>query len=44
VHENPMKIARKSHENHTSYKREIEATMKASIHTEVRLFTNEGKI
>jgi hypothetical protein len=34
------KIARKRHENHTSYKRTIDATMKASIHSEVRFFTN----
>jgi hypothetical protein len=34
------KIARKRHENHTSYKKEIDATMKASIHSEVRFFTN----
>jgi hypothetical protein len=39
-----MKIAQKRHENHTSYKREINATMKASIHSEVRFFTNGGKI
>jgi hypothetical protein len=30
----------KRHENHTSYKREIDATMKPSIHSEVRFFTN----
>jgi hypothetical protein len=34
---------RKRHENHTSYKREIDTTMKASIHLEVRFFTNGGK-
>jgi hypothetical protein len=44
AHENPTTIARKRHENHTSYKREIDAIMKASIHSEVRFFTNEGKI
>jgi chorismate mutase len=44
VHEKPTKIARKRHENPTSYKRGIEATMKASIHYEVRFFTNGGKI
>jgi hypothetical protein len=40
MHENPMKIARKRHENHTSYKKEIDATMKACIHSKVRFFTN----
>jgi hypothetical protein len=44
AHKNPMKIARKRHENHTSYKREIDTTMKASIHSEVRFFTNVWKI
>jgi hypothetical protein len=39
AHENPMKIARKRHENRTSYMKEIDATMKASIHSEVRFFT-----
>jgi hypothetical protein len=39
-HENPTKIAQKRHENHTSYKRKIDATMNASIHSEVRFFTN----
>jgi hypothetical protein len=39
AHENPMKIARKRHENHTSYMEEFEATMKASIHSEIRLST-----
>jgi hypothetical protein len=34
----------KRHKNPTSYKREIDATMKASIHSEVRFFTNGGKI
>jgi hypothetical protein len=29
------------HENNTSYKKEIDVTMKASIHSEVRFFTNE---
>jgi hypothetical protein len=43
AHENPTKITRKRHENHTCYKREIDATMKASIHSEVRFFTNEEK-
>jgi hypothetical protein len=41
---NPTKIARKRHENHTSYKRKIDATMNASIHSEVRFFTNGWKI
>jgi hypothetical protein len=39
-----MKIARKRHENTRSYKPGIDATMKASIHSEVRFFTNRGKI
>jgi hypothetical protein len=34
----------KKNENPTSYKREIDAIMKASIHSEVRFFTNGGKI
>jgi hypothetical protein len=44
AHKKPTKIARKRHEKPTSYKREIDATMKASIHSKVRLFTNRGKI
>jgi hypothetical protein len=40
THENPTKIAQKRHENHTSYKKEIDATMKAFIHWEIRFFTN----
>jgi hypothetical protein len=44
AHEKLMKIARKRHENSTSYKPGIGATMKASIHSEVRFFTNRGKI
>jgi hypothetical protein len=44
AHKNPRNIAQKRHENHTSYKREIDATMKSSIHSEVRFFTNGGKI
>jgi hypothetical protein len=40
MHKNPTKIAPKRHENHTSYKREIDTTMKASIQSEVRFFTN----
>jgi hypothetical protein len=43
THENPTKIARKKHENYTSYKKEIDATMKASIHLEVRFFTSWSK-
>jgi hypothetical protein len=39
----PTKIARKGHENPMSYKQRIDATMKASIHSEVRFFTNGGK-
>jgi hypothetical protein len=38
-----MKIARKRHEYATSNKSGIDATMKASIHSEVRYFTNRGK-
>jgi hypothetical protein len=38
-----MKIARKRHETPTSYKPGIDTTMKASIHSEVRFFTNRGK-
>jgi hypothetical protein len=34
----------KKHKYQTSYKREIDATMKAYIHPEVRFFTNGGKI
>jgi hypothetical protein len=34
----------KRHENPTSYKPGIDATMKASIHSEVRFFKNGGKI
>jgi hypothetical protein len=44
AHEKPTKIARKKHENPKSYKPGIDATMKASIHSEVRVFINEGKI
>jgi hypothetical protein len=33
----------KRHGNPMSYKPGIEATMKASIHSEVRFFTNRGK-
>jgi hypothetical protein len=44
AHEKPMKIAQKRHENPTSYKRRIDTTMKASIHSEVRFFTKGGKI
>jgi hypothetical protein len=38
-----MKIAQKRHENPTSYKPGIDATMKASIHSEVRFFTKQRK-
>jgi hypothetical protein len=38
-----MKIARKRHENPTSYKPGIDTTMKASIHSEVRFFTKRRK-
>jgi hypothetical protein len=38
-----MKIARKRHEKPTSYKLGIDATMKASIHSEVRFFTKLRK-
>jgi hypothetical protein len=34
----------KRHENPTSYRPGINATMKASIHSKVRFFTNGGKI
>jgi hypothetical protein len=34
----------KTQENPTSYKPGIDATMKASIHSEVRFITNGGKI
>jgi hypothetical protein len=44
THKKPTKIARKRHENPTSYKPGINATTKASIHSEVRFFTNGGKI
>jgi hypothetical protein len=40
----PTKIAQKRHENHSSHKREIDATMKASIRSEVGFFSNGGKI
>jgi hypothetical protein len=39
THENPTKIARKRHENHSSHKKGIDATMKAYIHSEVRFST-----
>jgi hypothetical protein len=38
AHEKPTKKAWKRHENPTSYKPGINATMKASIHSEVRFF------
>jgi chorismate mutase len=44
MHKKQMKIARKRHENPMSYKPGINATMKASIHSEVRFFTHRGKI
>jgi hypothetical protein len=44
MHEKTTKIARKRHKNPMSYKRGIDATMKASIHSEVRFFTNGGKM
>jgi hypothetical protein len=40
AHEKMTKIARKRHENPTTYEPGIDATMKASIHAEVRFFTN----
>jgi hypothetical protein len=43
VHEKQTKIARKRHGNPTSFKWRINATMKDSIHLEVRFFTNGGK-
>jgi hypothetical protein len=44
AHKKPTKIAQKRHEHPTSYKSGIDATMKASIHSEVRFFRNRGKI
>jgi hypothetical protein len=44
AHEKLMQIDQKRNENPTSYKRRINATMKASIQLEVRFFTNGGKI
>jgi hypothetical protein len=44
AHEKTTKIAQKIHENPMIYKSGIDATMKASIHSEVRFFTNGGKI
>jgi hypothetical protein len=41
MHEKLTKIAQKRHGNPTSYKPGIDATMKASIHSEVKFFTNE---
>jgi hypothetical protein len=41
---NRQKVAGKRHENPMSYKGEIDATMKASIHSEARFFTSRGKI
>jgi hypothetical protein len=43
AHEKPTKIARKRQENPTSYKPGIDATMKASILSEVGFFTNGAK-
>jgi hypothetical protein len=43
AHEKPTKIARKRHENPTSYKPGIDATMKASIHSEVRSLQTKEK-
>jgi hypothetical protein len=39
AHKNSMKIARKRHENHTRYKKEINAIMEASINSETRFST-----
>jgi hypothetical protein len=39
THENPTKIAQNEHENHMSYKKEINATMNASINSEERFST-----
>jgi hypothetical protein len=44
AHEKTTKIAQKRHENPTSYKPGIDATMKVFINSEVRFFTNGGKI
>jgi hypothetical protein len=38
-----MKIAWKRHENHMSHKKEINATIKAFIHSEVRFSTNRRR-
>jgi hypothetical protein len=43
AHEKLTEIARKRPENPMSYKQEINTTMKASIHLEVRFFRNGGK-
>jgi hypothetical protein len=40
AHEKPTKKLEKRHENPMSYEPGIDATMKASIHSEVRFFTN----
>jgi hypothetical protein len=39
----PTKIARKIHKNPMSYKPEIDATMKASIHSEVKSLQTDEK-
>jgi hypothetical protein len=44
AHKKPMKIARKRDENPTIYKWGIDATVKDSIQSDVRFFTNGGKI
>jgi hypothetical protein len=44
MHKKLTKIAQKRHENPMTYKPGIDATMKDSIHSEVRFFTNGGKI
>jgi hypothetical protein len=43
THENPTKITWKRHEKHSSHKKEIDVTMKASIHLEVRFSTKQWR-
>jgi hypothetical protein len=44
AYQKPTKITQKRYEHPMSYKQRIDETMKASIHSEVRFFTNGGKI
>jgi hypothetical protein len=41
MHKNPMKNSSKMTQKSHELQEEIDATMKASIHSEVRFFTNE---